>query len=200
MAAGSVRHRRGGRPARPGCRPARRPTRPRSARPSSGWGTAPAPPGVQRTRRNSRRLSGRGQSKSARTRQRRGGHSACPAARAAPAHGQQEGDEARHRVARQADEQRRRRRRRAARAEGQRLAGLHRDLPSSRGAFGQHAGRRWSSSPTETPPEVTIRSLPAAASRSASRVASSRSGTMPRSCTSQPAACSRPRSVKRLEL
>jgi hypothetical protein len=43
------------------------------------------------------------------------------------------------------------------------------------------AGLTWSSSPTETPPLVRIRSLPAAASRSAARVASSVSGTMPRS-------------------
>ena len=51
---------------------------------------------------------------------------------------------------------------------------------SSRPSF-SIAGRRWSSSPTETPPQVTIRSLLSAARLSAARVASRRSGTMPRS-------------------
>ena len=52
----------------------------------------------------------------------------------------------------------------AHRAEGQRLAGLDRDLPQVEPAFGLHRRAcRWSSSPTETPPEVRIRSLPARA-------------------------------------
>ena len=62
------------------------------------------------------------------------------------------------------------------------------------------AGRRWSSSPTDTPPEVTIRSFSAAARRSISRVASSLSGTMPESRTTQPKAAASPFNVKRLEL
>ena len=62
------------------------------------------------------------------------------------------------------------------------------------------AALMWSSSPTDTPPVVTIRSLCSAAVRNASMVASRRSGTMPRSLTSQPRRVSRARMKKRLEL
>jgi hypothetical protein len=53
------------------------------------------------------------------------------------------------------------------------LPGLIAILPVLERAFGLTAGLMWSSSPTETPPLVRIRSLPGAASRSGVRVASS---------------------------
>ena len=62
------------------------------------------------------------------------------------------------------------------------------------------AGLMWSSSPTDTPPLVSTTSCPAAASRSAARVASRWSGTLPRSVNSQPRRCTSARRKKRLLL
>src|SRR4051812_32725135 len=56
----------------------------------------------------------------------------------------------------------------------------------------------WSSSPVETPPEVTIRSCSAAAAASVSPKAVARSGWMPRSVTSQPRRHSSAASMMRL--
>ena len=157
-------------PGRRDCRPDRRPTRQTSARPSSGSGTGRVRrSALRRTRRNSRRRSGRGQSKSARSGSAAAAPSpAGPAARAAAAHRHQEGDEARDRVAGQADEQRLARppslgaaAPTAPNASG--LPGLIATCHSSSRPSAGTAGRRWSSSPTETPPAVTIRSCAAAA-------------------------------------
>jgi hypothetical protein len=80
-------------------------------------------------------------------------------------HQQQEGDEAGHRVARQADEVR------LPHAPiGKGLAGLDGDLPQVQRAERCTAGLMWSSSPTDTPPLVRIRSWVGGASRSASTV------------------------------
>lgn len=85
--------------------------------------------------------------------------------------------------------------------ESQGLTGLDGDLPHIETAFRLHRRLDVVSSPTERkPPLVTIRSLPSAARRKASRVASRVSGTMPRSRTSQPMPSSRPAGAKRLEL
>ena len=58
----------------------------------------------------------------------------------------------------------------------------------------------WSSSPTDTPPLVKIKSWFEAACCSTVRVALRLSGTMPKSVTSQPARISKARRKKRLEL
>ena len=166
--------------ARPGCRPGRRPTPSTSARRSSGWGTAPARPA-----RCGARAGTRGACPGAASRNARGSATACGASSVGALqlqqerpHQQQEGDEAGHRVAGQADETCASPTCRYAK----RLAGLHRDLPQvERAQSACTAGLMWSSSPTDTPPLVRIRSWPCAASRSACAVASSRSGTMPRS-------------------
>jgi hypothetical protein len=111
-------------------------------------------------------------------------------------HQHQEGDEARHRVAGQADEVG------AAAAggvvhaaEGHRLAGLHGDQPQVELAFGLHRGldvvflahRHAAAGDDEV--------VAAGGARRAARVASRLSGTMPRSHTWQPRASSRPRST-----
>ena len=86
-------------------------------------------------------------------------------------------------------------------AEGQRLARLDRDLPQVEPPFGLTAGFRWSSSPTDTPPQVTIRSLPRGGA--AQRLAG---GVEPVGHDAEvvadrsPAPAIRPRSVKRFEL
>ena len=71
-------------------------------------------------------------------------------------------------------------------------------MSSSPSAF--TAGRMWSSSPTDTPPQVNTRSCASDASRMVAMVASSRSGTMPMSVTVQPRRTSNARWKKRLEL
>ncbi len=60
------------------------------------------------------------------------------------------------------------------------------------------AARTWSSSPVDTPPEVTSRSCEAAASRSPREVSPASSGRMPRSETSQGRRASSAISAKRL--
>jgi hypothetical protein len=81
---------------------------------------------------------------------------------------------------------------------GEGLAGLDGDLPQVQRAQALTAGLTWSSSPTDTPPLVRIRSCAAAAPRRASTVASRLSGTMPRSVTSQPRRCSSARKKRLL--
>ena len=103
------------------CRSRRRPRPPRSARPNSGWRTGPARP-----RRCAARAGTRGACRRAASRNRRAsapaparrGVAPCSVQQEGP-HQQQEGQEARHRVAGQPDEVRARRcgrRRRACRA------------------------------------------------------------------------------------
>ena len=75
---------------------------------------------------------------------------------------QQEGDEARHRIARQADEPGASRRANTSpKASG--LPGFIAICQRSSAPSASTAGLMWSSSPTETPPQVTIRSAVAAA-------------------------------------
>jgi len=155
-------------------------------------GNRSSPPSpLRRARRNSRRRSGRGQSKSARI------GTGCGRAASMPCKARSNGDTATRKVTKL-----------DTGLPGSPTNSAWPTLPKARGLPGliatchssirpsaATAGRIWSSSPTDTPPDVRIRSCVPAAPRRAARVASSWSGTMPRSVTSQPAASSRPRSV-----
>jgi hypothetical protein len=156
---------------------------------------------LRRTRRNSRRRSARGHAKSARIGIGRGASSVAPCSlsstgRTAIRKVTSDDTGLPGRPMNHADEP-------SPRKTSPKASGLPGFIAicqrSSRPSFST-AGFMWSSSPTDMPPQVTMRSLPRAAWRSVSRVASRRSGTMPRSSQTPPIASIRPRRVKRFEL